>query len=201
MEPKMTNGQIRLTEKYRPRKLDEFVGLPKVKAIIRNFLKNPYATSFLFVGPSGVGKTAMALAMAEVLHSKPLHLASETCNYANLDKLLTETEMVPSFWNGQDASFHFILIDEVDSTTATAQRRLLAKLDSSEFISNSVFVFTTNTTKKSSRAPEKDWKKDLHHGVYNWTSLCGERARTSRLFWHGSGKQRAEPGRYQTGVG
>ncbi len=90
----------------------------------------------------------MALAVAEALHSQTLHLASETCNYANLDKLLRECEMSPVFWNGEHAKFHFILIDEIDSTTATAQRRLLAKLDASELIDNSVFVFTTNTTKR-----------------------------------------------------
>ncbi len=139
---------VRLTEKYRPHKVEDFVGLSKNKLIVSNFLKSPYPAVFLFIGPSGCGKTAVALAMAEALHSRPLHLASETCNYANLDKLLQECEMTPTFWNGELAKFHFILIDEIDSTTATAQRRLLAKLDASELIDNSVFVFTTNTTKR-----------------------------------------------------
>ncbi len=92
-----------------------------------------------------MGKTALALAMADALHSQPLHLASERCNYANLDNLLCECEMSPTFWNGESAAFHFILIDEIDSTTQTARRRLLAKLDASELVDNAVFVFTTNT--------------------------------------------------------
>jgi replication-associated recombination protein RarA len=143
----MSKRYVRLTEKYRPRKVEDFIGLPKIKAVVSNFLQNPYAAAFLFIGEPGVGKTALALAMADALHSKPLHLASETCNYDNLDKLLRECEMSPTFWNGEGATFHFILIDEIDSTTQTAQRRLLAKLDASELVHNAVFVFTTNTIK------------------------------------------------------
>lgn len=143
----MSKRRVRLTEKYRPRKVEDFVGLPKIKAVVSSFLQNPYPAAFLFIGEPGVGKTALALAMADALHSKPLHLASETCNYDNLDKLLRECEMSPTFWNGEGATFHFILIDEIDSTTQTAQRRLLAKLDASELVHNAVFVFTTNTIK------------------------------------------------------
>ena len=141
------NGPVRLTEKYRPRRIEDFVGLPKIKTILMNFLKNPNPAAFLFSGDPGIGKTAVALAMAEALHSTPLHLASESCNYENLSKLLHECEMSPAFWNGEAARFHFILIDEVDSVTATAQRRLLSKLDASEFSNNAIFVFTTNTVK------------------------------------------------------
>lgn len=139
---------IRLTEKYRPHTVEGFVGHSKIKATILNFLKNPYPAAFLFVGPSGCGKTSLALAMAEALHSQPLHLASETCNYANLDLVLRECDFTPKFWNDESTRFHFILIDEIDSTTSTAQRRLLAKLDASEPIENAVFVFTTNTTRR-----------------------------------------------------
>jgi replication-associated recombination protein RarA len=147
----MSSKRIRLTEKYRPHKVEDFIGLPKIKSILTNFLKNPYPAAFVFIGSSGCGKTAIALAMAEALHSNPLHLASETCNYDNLDKLLRECEMCPTFWNGQQAKFHFILIDEIDSTSETAQRRLLAKLDASELIENAIFVFTTNTTNRKGK--------------------------------------------------
>jgi|CZKC01.1.fsa_nt_gi replication-associated recombination protein RarA len=143
----MSKRAMRLAEKYRPRKVEDFIGLPKIKAVVLNFLKNPYAAAFLFIGEPGVGKTPFAMAMAEALHSKPLHLASETCNYDNLDKLLRELECHPTLWNGEHAKFHFVLIDEIDSTTQTAQRRLLAKLDASELVDNTVFVFTTNTVK------------------------------------------------------
>jgi DNA polymerase III delta prime subunit len=140
--------RIPLVEKYRPHRITSLVGHSKNKIILSNFVTEPYAFPFLFSGSSAVGKTVAALAMAEELHTKPLHPASEICNYDNLDRLLRECEMVPSFWNGELAKFHFILIDEIDSTTETAQRRLLAKLDASEAITNAIFVFTTNTLKR-----------------------------------------------------
>ena len=49
---------VRLSEKYRPRKVAEFVGLPKAKRVLAKFVANPYPCSFLFFGPPGVGKTA-----------------------------------------------------------------------------------------------------------------------------------------------
>lgn len=74
----MSKTPVRLTEKYRPYKIEDLIGLPKIKSTLTNFLKNPYPAAFLFIGSSGCGKTASTLAMAEALHSKPLHLASET---------------------------------------------------------------------------------------------------------------------------
>ena len=51
-----------LSEKYRPQTIAEFVGLEKPKKILGKFAAKPYASAWLFVGPSGVGKTSMALA-------------------------------------------------------------------------------------------------------------------------------------------
>jgi replication-associated recombination protein RarA len=188
---------VRLTEKYRPHNVEDFVGLSKNKQIVANFLKNPYPAAFLFIGPSGCGKTALALAMAEALHSQPLHLASETCNYANLDKLLQECEMSPMFWNGEFAKFHFILIDEIDSTTATAQRRLLAKLDASELIDNSVFVFTTNTTKrKMKETGEGLEERFVSRCIQLEFSMWGESKEIARFLaevWRKEGGKGTEP--------
>jgi len=48
-----------LAEKYRPRTIAEFVGLDKPKRILAKFAVQPYPSAWLFVGPSGVGKTSM----------------------------------------------------------------------------------------------------------------------------------------------
>jgi predicted ATP-dependent serine protease len=57
-----------LSEKYRPRTIAAFVGLDKPKRILSKLAANPYASAWLFAGPPGVGKTTMALALAETLH-------------------------------------------------------------------------------------------------------------------------------------
>jgi DNA polymerase III gamma/tau subunit len=53
-----------LAEKYRPRTITEFIGLEKPKKILGKFAAKPYASAWLFVGPPGVGKTSIALALA-----------------------------------------------------------------------------------------------------------------------------------------
>ena len=58
-----------LTERYRPHSLDEFVGLEKPKKICARLAARPIESAWLFVGPSGTGKTTMALTLAELGHS------------------------------------------------------------------------------------------------------------------------------------
>ena len=75
---------VRLSEKYRPRKVSQFVGLAKAKRVLSNFVASPYACSFMFFGPPGVGKTSMAQAMAEEMGAEFNHLGSQRCNLENL---------------------------------------------------------------------------------------------------------------------
>jgi DNA polymerase III gamma/tau subunit len=52
-------GPVRLVEKHRPRRVEDFVGHPRIKAVLSNFVKRPYPQAFLFSGPPGVGKTTL----------------------------------------------------------------------------------------------------------------------------------------------
>jgi replication-associated recombination protein RarA len=54
-----------LSEKYRPKRIAEFVGLEKPKRIALKLAANPYPSAWLFVGPSGTGKTTLALSIAD----------------------------------------------------------------------------------------------------------------------------------------
>ena len=71
-----------LAEKYRPRTIAEFIGLEKPKKILGKFAAKPYPSAWLFVGPPGVGKTSMALALASQIGAELHHLpsASATLN-------------------------------------------------------------------------------------------------------------------------
>ena len=53
-----------LAEKYRPRKVADFIGLEKQRRILSKLTANPFASAWLFVGASGTGKTSLALAIA-----------------------------------------------------------------------------------------------------------------------------------------
>ena len=56
-----------LAAKYQPQTVSQFVGLEKPKKILAKFVENPYPSAWLFVGPSGTGKTSMALAICNAL--------------------------------------------------------------------------------------------------------------------------------------
>ncbi len=53
-----------LAIKYRPKNLSEVLGQSEVVRALRLFVAQPYPTSFLFHGDTGVGKTSAAVAMA-----------------------------------------------------------------------------------------------------------------------------------------
>jgi replication-associated recombination protein RarA len=135
------NFPVHLSEKYRPRRVGEFVGLPKAKRVLAKFVANPYPCSFLFFGPPGVGKTSMAQAMAEEMGAEFHHLGSQKCNVDNLDQVCRLCRYVPL-----SSGMHFVLVDEVDSASQAAQLALLSKLDSTDAPKGTVFVFTCNST-------------------------------------------------------
>src|SRR5882762_6690123 len=74
-----------LTERYRPHSVAEFVGLERVKKVLTNFAAKPFPNAaFLFVGPSGVGKTSAGIALCEMLRGELHLIASQQCNVANV---------------------------------------------------------------------------------------------------------------------
>lgn len=144
-----------LSEKYRPKHIAEFIGLAKEKRILTAFCKSPRDASFLFVGPSGLGKTTMALALADELKAEVHHIPSQKCTVENVDDVIRMCWRSP--WNlfgpnaGQPCSFHLVLVDEADAMTTAAQLALLSKLDSTAKPPNTIFIFTCNGTDRLER--------------------------------------------------
>jgi DNA polymerase III gamma/tau subunit len=56
-----------LPEKYRPVRIADFIGLERPKKILSAFCKRPAPGAWLFGGPSGMGKSTMAMALASEL--------------------------------------------------------------------------------------------------------------------------------------
>src|SRR5258705_8791908 len=97
-----------LSEKYRPHSLDEFVGLDKPKRVLSKFADAPFPNAaFLFVGPSGVGKTSMGLAFCEAIRGELHHVPSQTCNVETLENVIRQCHYVPASGH----SYHLILVD------------------------------------------------------------------------------------------
>jgi len=141
-------------DKYRPRKIEDFIGLPGIRRAMKTFLRIPEPTAFLFTGDPGVGKTSMALVMGEELRAKPICIASEVATHAKVSEILAGFRAYPadSWWNVknggmEDPKFNVLIVDEIEECTLPVQRLFFAALDGTRRIENTIFFFTSNTDK------------------------------------------------------
>jgi replication factor C subunit 2/4 len=133
-----------LSEKYRPHMFADFVGLEKPKKVLAKFADAPFPNAaFLFVGPSGTGKTTMALALCEAIRGELHHIPSQNCNVATVEDVTRQCHYVP-----RSNSLHVVLVDEADVMTPQAQLAFLSKLDGTAFPPQTVFIFTCNDTER-----------------------------------------------------
>jgi len=130
------------SEKYRPAALSDFIGLDKPRKILSKLIENPFASAWLFVGPSGTGKTSAALAIAEEIKAELIHIPSQHCTVSELEEALRMTQYCPM----QGKKFWLVLVDEADQMTDKAQLALLSKLDATGMRDNTIFIFTCNAT-------------------------------------------------------
>jgi replication-associated recombination protein RarA len=134
-----------LSEKYRPRTITDFAGLDKPKRMMSKFAANPYPSAWLFVGPSGTGKTTMALAMAEQIPAELHHIPSKSCDLATVENVSRQCHYAPRMFDWKPAPLHLVLVDEADQMSYPAQLAFLSKLDATAMPPNTVFVFTCNS--------------------------------------------------------
>lgn len=131
-----------LSEKYRPASISDFVGLEKPRAIMSKLAAAPFASAWLFVGPSGTGKTSLALALAAEGSFEIHHIPSQNCNLENIERVRRTCQYVPM----SGKRMHLVLVDEADQMSGAAQIALLSKLDSTDQAPNTIWIFTCNST-------------------------------------------------------
>lgn len=132
---------VALSEKYRPRLLNDFIGLEKPKRIMQKFAENPYPSAWIFYGASGTGKSTMATALANVVAAEMHHIGSQTCNLETIENVVRICHYMPT----TDKRFHIVVCDEFDKSSKAAQLFLLSKLDSTSPVPNTIWIFTANT--------------------------------------------------------
>lgn len=136
-----------LSEKYRPQRIADFVGLEKTKKILAKFAAKPFPSAWLFVGPSGTGKTTMGLALAAELPAELHHIPAKECSLEAVQDVCRKCYYCPrqpDDW--KPVRFHLVLVDEADQMSPAAQLAFLSKLDATAFPPNTIFVFTCNGT-------------------------------------------------------
>jgi replication-associated recombination protein RarA len=136
-----------LSERYRPQRIQDFIGLERPKKIITAFAAKPYSSAWLFQGASGTGKTTLALALAAEIPAELHHIPAKECTLDAVQEVCRQchySPRQPETW--QPVRFHLVLIDEADQMSNAAQLALLSKLDATCFPPSTVFIFTANAT-------------------------------------------------------
>lgn len=132
-----------LTEKYKPARLSDFVGLEKQRKILAKLAANPRPDALLFVGSTGTGKTSIAYAFAREIGAEVHHVGSQECRAEVLQNIVRMCQYVPL-----TGGFHVVIVDEADVMSDAAQKYLLSKLDGTEACPQTIWIFTCNSTER-----------------------------------------------------
>ena len=131
-----------LSEKYRPENIAGFAGLERPRALLSALAENPYSSAWLLVGPSGVGKTTMVLALHNQVGGSLHHIPSRKCDMATVAEVIRSCQYTPMI-----GRWHIVLVDEADKMTLPAQLSFLSVLDATAAPPETIFFFTANSTK------------------------------------------------------
>ncbi len=137
---------VPLTDKYCPTRIEDFVGLEKVKRAMSKIVANPIPTNFYFLGPSGTGKTRMALTVANLMPAELHHIASKECTIETVRDIVKQCHWMPRMFNDwKPCKMHLILADEADQCSYAAQQAFLSILDGTNRPPNTIVIFTGNS--------------------------------------------------------
>ncbi len=145
---------MRLTEKYRPRTLDDVLGQDEVVWGLREFLREPYSTALLFHGPTGVGKTTAARALARHLGCDPDDLMSDFEEIeSGGQRADTVREVVERLHRGirsftNPGGWKVLLVEEADKMSRDVEIIWLSALEGLSARPRTLLIFTTNDPEK-----------------------------------------------------
>lgn len=134
----MSKDHSLLVEKYRPIKLENFVGNEHIKKTIQQYLNNGDIQNFIFYSSAGTGKTTLAKLIVKNLDCDHLYI-----NASDERGIETIRDKVSGF--ASSASFKplkVVILDEADFLTIQAQASLRNVIET--FSRTTRFILTCN---------------------------------------------------------
>lgn len=132
-----------LSEKYRPKTLDNVIGNERVISSLINVLKYKHMPHLLFFGPSGCGKTTSAKIVSKKITIKSNILELNASDERGIDVV---RESIKQFTQLRSSHMRIIILDECDSMTIAAQQALRRIMETHS--DNSRFILICNNFKK-----------------------------------------------------
>ena len=129
-----------LTDKYRPRTLQEVVGNTKAIKSLWAFSKNPRPEAFLLKGAPGIGKTSAALALANDLKIGPMDVqdySGQEIGEREVEEIFRTLRHYPF-----ESKWRIVIINEADKMTMAAQVLCMQYLE--KLPKHGIVVMTSN---------------------------------------------------------
>ena len=131
-------GNSLLVEKYRPDKLENFVGNENIKKYISKYLEQNDIQNLIFYGPAGTGKTTLAKLIIKNLDCDHIYInASDERGIETIRDKVSGFASVASF-----KPLKVVILDEADFLTIQAQASLRNIIET--FSRTTRFIMTCN---------------------------------------------------------
>jgi len=146
------DDEVMWVEKYRPRTLNEIVGLNHIVKSLQVFLENPRSMPHLLLaGIPGTGKTTIALCIARELFGKKWKTFTLELNASDERGINTVRKRIKDFSRYRrtgfgNVPFSLIILDESDQMTGPAQTALRRIMETSSRTSR--FILICNYSRK-----------------------------------------------------
>ncbi len=137
------------TEKYRPKKFEDVIGQEPIVKRIKAFVENKNIPHLLLAGPAGIGKTTLALVIAQEMFGdqwKHNFMETNASDERGIDVIRNKIkDFARTKSLGTDMP-KIIYLDECDSLTKEAQQALRRTMET--FSANTRFVLSCNFSSK-----------------------------------------------------
>lgn len=136
-------------EKYRPESFETFVGQQNIVERVKAFVEQRNMPHLLFAGPSGVGKSSLALIIAKKLYGKAWKqnfLELNASDERGIDTIRVKVKDFARMAALGEVPFKIIFLDECDALTKDAQQALRRIME--KFTTTCRFILSCNYSSK-----------------------------------------------------